>query len=161
MYYMRVFKPLPCLELLKQTFDYNSETGELIRRNGRKCGARNKKGYYVVKVKGPTYQVSRICYYLHTGEDPGQLMVDHKDQDPGNNKFENLRLADNSLNASNVRQRKGFSFDKNPLRRKSPYQVTLYHKGKRVVSKYYSCPLLARLAYVEAVRTHKGLILPV
>ena len=162
MYYMRANKPLPSLELLKETFEYNSKTGELIRKkNGRVCNTRSTKGYFVVKCKGPMYQVSRICYYLHTGVEPGALFIDHIDQDPTNNRIDNLRLADNALNQSNIRQQKGYTYEDNPRRRKSPWHMTLMHKGRRVVSKYYSCPLLARLAYVEAVRTYKGLIIPV
>ncbi len=162
MYYMRAHKPLPSLDLLKQKYDYNSETGELIsKRTGKALKGVNSNGYITVSIKNKTYVASRICYYIHTGEDPRDLVVDHIDQDRTNNRFENLRLLPYHLNSSNVRQFSGFSYDRNPRRHKSPYHMTLFHEGKRIVSKYYPCPLLARLAYVEAVRTHKGIILPV
>ena len=41
-----------------------------------------------------------------TGEDP-ELFVEHIDQDPTNNKWDNLRLATHSQNAVNIRQHKG------------------------------------------------------
>ena len=56
-----------------------------------------------VKVDGGQYRVSRVIYFMANGVDPGELQVDHKDQNPMNNNVGNLRLGDDSLQGHNRR----------------------------------------------------------
>jgi hypothetical protein len=37
-----------------------------------------------------------VAWYLHTGEDPGNLQIDHIDRNRSNNKFSNLCLANST-----------------------------------------------------------------
>lgn len=45
-----------------------------------------------VGVDGVRYLASRLIYFMAYGEDPGDIQVDHKDQNPLNNNAGNLRL---------------------------------------------------------------------
>lgn len=54
------------------------------------------------------WQLSRVIWGLHNG-DPGDLMVDHIDGDPSNNRIGNLRLATNSQNQMNRKSSRPFS----------------------------------------------------
>jgi len=152
-------KPIP--EIVREWFSYDSETGEITRKSTNTVQAtKNTKGYIVLCGKDrKTYQASRVAWFLHTGEDPGEMFVDHINQQVDDNRFENLRLLDYSDNKINSHQL-GYFKSKDPKRRKSPYQVKLKVRGKWVVSKYYSCPLLARLGYIDAIREHRGINIP-
>lgn len=102
--------PLPSLEVLKERFEYDPESGFLIARKamqrrpkGSRAGCETKNGYRVVSVQTKTYKESRIAYYMATGEDPGDRLVDHIDGDPTNNAIRNLRLVDYAKNGLNRR----------------------------------------------------------
>ena len=56
-----------------------------------------------VGIDGRKYTASRVIYFMANGVDPGELEVDHKDQNPMNNNVGNLRLGDDSLQGHNKR----------------------------------------------------------
>ena len=47
----------------------------------------------------------KIAWFLHTGEDPGDMQIDHIGGQRDRNNFSNLRLVDNQGNAMNQRKR--------------------------------------------------------
>ena len=100
-------KPLPPLEELQKAFDYDPITGILINRaTGNIQNCLDSKGrYVVVSYKNESWQSHRFCFYLGTKKDPGNMQVDHIDQNKQNNKLENLRLRTNSQQQLNTRLR--------------------------------------------------------
>ena len=96
---MRI-KALPELELLKETFDYDSKTGE-IKRKGKVAGWVDEKGYRRVRYKGATLFVNRVAWALGNNQQPPiNMVVDHIDEDPSNNRLDNLRLLTISQNSA-------------------------------------------------------------
>jgi hypothetical protein len=91
-----IFKPLPSQEHLRAEFSYEPETGVLMRRKSR-----NNKPLVPLKGKPDGYKVHRLIWMWMTGEDPGHLLVDHRDRNHLNNRWNNLRLSDYSGNGSN------------------------------------------------------------
>ena len=109
---MRKPKPLPSAEYLRECFDYNSETGDLVwkerprehfktepswrgfnaRYAEKGAGHLRKAGYRPVHINDGLYLAHRIVTKWMTGEEPPKT-VDHHDGDPANNKWENLRPA--------------------------------------------------------------------
>ena len=72
--------------------------------NGRDAG--NEAGtrlcpYFNVGICGLRLQNHRIVFALSTGVDPGNLQIDHIDNDGSNNDPTNLRLATNLQNSRN------------------------------------------------------------
>jgi len=95
-------------ERMRQLFRY--EDGQLICRVSRKGGTQvgdvagslhKPTGYLRVRVDGQEYKVSRIIYALHYG-DPGDLVIDHIDQNTTNNRIENIRAVTNEGNRRNL-----------------------------------------------------------
>jgi hypothetical protein len=105
--------PLPPLERLNELLEvveippdkYGEWSGLVwkVKRNGTR-GIGNVVGSlrrpknqpdrldWLVGVDGVRYMASRVIYYMTHGEDPGDVEVDHKDQNPLNNNAWNLRL---------------------------------------------------------------------
>lgn len=95
------------VERARLYFRYDPVTGDLIYRhvfgqsvqfNGRWAGkvAGGKprlNGYISVSIKGVRFYSHRIIWALVTGNDPGNMTIDHIDGDRKNNLFQNLRLA--------------------------------------------------------------------
>ena len=106
---MPKFKPLPSVRRLKEVFDIdkNSPSGlrNKITRGRLKAGLpAGTKGvyYWVAAIDGCYYTVQRIVYAMHTGVDPGDLLVDHINRDRYDNTPSNLRLVHHQLNSANA-----------------------------------------------------------
>jgi len=99
---------LPDQKELKSLFDYDPETGILLRRTniggnqpGSPVGSLTSAGYLRVGIKGKQYKVHRIIWKIMTGDDPKDLDIDHINRNKTDNRFCNLRLvcrAKNKLN---------------------------------------------------------------
>jgi len=111
---------LPSQEVLRQLLDYNPETGSLVwrdrplslfpdARSGKIWNSRyaRKEAFRTTDVsgyrRGAIFNVPvlahRVIWKLMTGDDPD--VIDHKDGNPSNNAWDNLRsvsLADNARN---------------------------------------------------------------
>ena len=96
--------PLPPIEYLRSMFRYDPETGDLRELTGEIVKAykvgRNEE-YKRFRIGTKMYLVHRVCFAIHTGVDPGELVVDHIDRDPNNNKASNLRAVRHEENAQN------------------------------------------------------------
>ena len=99
-------KPLPKQEVLQKLYDYNSDTGVLIgKRYGKIVGYKTGRGLYLmVNIKRKNYQIHRIIWRLMTGEDPGELVIDHINKDKLDNRWCNLRAITVGDNRSNHSQ---------------------------------------------------------
>lgn len=94
-------------DLLKNTLEYNPLTGKftsLVNSKARKIGAVlgtiSVDGYVVIRFNGKIVPAHRLAFLYMTGEWP-PMFVDHIDRDRTNNKWENLRLADWTINNRN------------------------------------------------------------
>jgi Demerecviridae HNH endonuclease len=96
-------------ERLKEILDYNPDTGvfKWRCRNNKKsrfkegdvAGSLNRKGYRRVTVDGREYKEHRLAWFYMTGTWP--KMVDHKNRVRSDNRWDNLRLGNPSLNSFN------------------------------------------------------------
>ena len=91
-------------------FDYDEEHGKLYWKEkthdafansliGREAGNVDEDGYIRVSIFCEKYKVHQIIWFLHTGE--WSSLIDHIDNDQGNNRFSNLRPATNQQNQWN------------------------------------------------------------
>ena len=129
---------LPPAERLWDEFAYNPLTGEMfwqVRKQGRQMGRPAgtwDNGYRKVVIDRQPCLLHRVVWVWLTGEDPGELMVDHIDRDRGNNRLWNLRIGTQELNSVN---RPGKGYQRRD--RKTPWLVTRYtDKGVRAMESY-------------------------
>jgi len=131
---------------LKEILVYDPETGIFTRRKpwgSRKAGdipgSISKHGYWQIGVFNQTYGAQVLAWLYFYGEWPSSL-VDHINQNKTDNRIDNLRLADYSVNAHNtvVRQTntsgvKGVSLQslRNGKRVGKPWIASIMISGKR------------------------------
>lgn len=106
---MRRAKKLPDVNYLREILHYDPDTGDLrwkmkISRKvvvGAIAGTLNKKqNRWQIQIGGVIYKTARIVYYMHTGIEPlGE--IDHKNNNPSDNRFDNLRDSTHSQNNMN------------------------------------------------------------
>lgn len=93
---------LPPLDILNQTFFYESETGKLFWRKNdniysssmtrvlnKEAGSLCTNGYRKIKFQKKYYLAHRIIWKINTGNDP--LYIDHINKNRSDNKISNLR----------------------------------------------------------------------
>ncbi len=120
----------PTQSELKQRLNYDAETGVFVRiaadagsqrrRIGRPAGTLNKaSGYVQFHVCGGLRYAHRMAWIYVHGSIPEGAKIDHANQDRGDNRLCNLRLATHADNLRNCKVRtdnssgvKGVYFDR-------------------------------------------------
>jgi hypothetical protein len=166
---------MPSQEYLQECFEYDEDTGILTWKvrplhhfenshsmnvsNAQFPGKKilnNKKGYYVVKIKGKYYQVNRIVWKLLKGTEPENI-IDHIDGDSLNNKIGNLREASNSENSRNVKFNKTNKLGvKGVCQKCNKYQAQISYDGEVHSLGFYDTVEEASLVYQIASLKHHG-----
>jgi hypothetical protein len=149
---------------LREILSYEPDTGVLAWRvsgRGRKpCGVAGTpcRGYTHVKVDGGQYLAHRLAWLYMTGEWPPD-QIDHVSGDRADNRWLNLRLADNSKNRANTGRSvvntsglKGVSWDK--ARHKWRADIKVHGKSSNLGC--FGCKADAALAYDRSAILFSG-----
>lgn len=126
-------------ERLRQLLSYDPATGLFTwkqnkpgKRIGEAAGCDKGGGYMSISVDGTQYNAHRLAWLYVTGDWPAQF-VDHKDGNPSNNSFGNLRLANRSQNNHNSRRRAHNSSGiKGVYRKKNRWAVSITVNRKKI-----------------------------
>ena len=135
-------------EYLKERFEYDSETGQLIWRThlrkaryvGKPAGTK-RKGYIYIYLDKKQQSAHRLIWIFHHGFIPENKQIDHIDGDKTNNRMENLRLASRCENMWN-REAKGYRL------KNGKYEVAIRHLKKLIYLGRYDTEEEARAVYV-------------
>lgn len=127
------------LDYIREYFEYDPATGFMY-----KCGESRRRGifknqissfdgiYYKVYVLGKYYKLHHVAWFLYYSEWPITL-IDHRDQDPLNNKINNLRSSTSIKNAANryklSKLPTGIYKARNRFEAKMKYKRIYYHFG--------------------------------
>ena len=128
--------------------------GDVAGRLGKRNGGKQD---WQFMFKGNNYLVSRAVWYLSTGEDPAEKLVDHIDKNPLNNNLSNLRLADVMLQNNNKSIRRNNKSGAQGVSRNTQinkWRADVRVKGKTMYLGSYTCLLEAAAAYNDAVQKH-------
>jgi len=111
---------------LHEVLRYDPDTGEFrwrvrIRPNiqaGDIAGTRMRSDWWAIHLGGHVYRAHQLAWFYMKGE-WGRPVIDHRDGNPLNNRWNNLRLSTRSENCANRRRDitntsgfKGVSFDR-------------------------------------------------
>jgi HNH endonuclease/AP2 domain len=146
---------------LLEVLHYDSETGEFrwiealspAVKSGDLAGRTSPGGYRLITINRITYLAHRLAWLYMTGK-RWPPVIDHRDRDPSNNRWDNLRRATVSQNNANRRRPKsnacGF---KGVCRLPSGRWRAIIHKnGRRYELGVFATPEEAHAAYVAAAR---------
>ena len=126
---------------------------------GAIAGGLSGCGYFQIKIHGKLYKTHRLAWLYQTGIWP-RKDVEHKNGNPLDNRWANLRLvANDSLNQANAKRRidntsgyKGVFYRKDSKK----FRVRIQVKGKRIALGYFENPRTAHAAYVKAAVKYFG-----
>lgn len=131
---------------------------------GTNAGSLTNRGYWSVEINSKGMSVHRLIYSLyHNVAIPVNLVIDHIDRNPSNNKISNLRLVSPSENNRNRnfgdKQRLGIIFDDNQSKNYYRWRVCWIENGKRKSKSFklsnhlksYDFETAKELAFQEAV----------
>jgi hypothetical protein len=169
---MKEFKATPAQELLQELLDYDEDTGILTWKRRRKDFYQKERDSKEFNTRwagkragiihrgrreialgpfGGKYPASRIIWKLVYGVD-SPFCIDHKDNDPLNDRLDNLREATKGQNAANARmcklQKNGY---KGVHKTKSGrYEAKIVHRTVVHWLGTHDTPEEAHAAYCEA-----------
>jgi hypothetical protein len=97
---------------MKELISYDPEAGTFVwavsarghKRIGKLAGWRDDDGYLFIRLDGVLYAAHRLAWLYMTGEWPLNGFVDHKNTDPSDNRWSNLRDATKLVNQENRRR---------------------------------------------------------
>lgn len=96
------------LDEVRSQLSYNKRTGHLTWevnkpriRKGLRAGSWHIKGHREITVCGQVFREHRLIWWMVTGQDPGDLYIDHKNMQRDDNRWCNLRKATHSQNYIN------------------------------------------------------------
>lgn len=153
-------------EHLKSILHYNPDTGLFIRlinlsnstKVGDIIGSYSGNGYLHAQIGGKTYLLHRLAFFYMTGKFP-ENYVDHINGEKDDNKWVNLRKANNSENQMNSCKRKdntsgykGVTFRK----KNNMWESVIMSNGKYIYLGYFNNPEEAHEAYKTASLKYHG-----
>ena len=155
---------------LRKLLTYDPHTGlfhNIGNRNnngalaGMVAGTTTAYGYISIIINKKHYFAHRLAWLYMTGEWPSDL-IDHKNRIRSDNRFDNLRIASNSMNMQNaVEPRKNNSSGfLGVIPHGKAFRAQIMIGGKTKSLGTYSTPEKAHQAYLNAKAiTHAGAVL--
>ena len=166
-----ITKARPTADRVHKLLEYFPETGKFLWRSDRTlpgrviakagsiAGTKTKRGRWIISVDGRQYYAHHLAWLVMRGEWPAE--IDHINTDALDNRWENLRLGNDQLNAENKRQALttnkssgvlGVSHQKRS--RKNPWKAQIRIEGRIKYLGGFPTIEAAEAAYIEAKRRH-------
>jgi hypothetical protein len=145
---------------LRALLRYDRETGEfhwLKRMNGRiragdLAGTLTEEGYRRIWIEGRHYRAHRLAWLYITGE-WCPLLIDHRDGNPSNNRWNNLRRATSSQSNANRRvPRNNACGLKGVSQDRGRWRARIHKNGQKHHLGIFPTPQAAHAAYAKAAR---------
>lgn len=138
---------------LKELFLYDDETGAFFRKlktHLKLAGSTRKDGYIRIGVDSKLYYAHQLAWLYKTGEWCSN--IDHRDTNPSNNAWCNLRSATGVEQQFNQKNLKCFYFDKQRMR----YRTLIQIAGKKIYGKSCKTEDEAKTVADALKRKHHG-----
>lgn len=168
-------------DVVRELLDYDAATGQFTFRRrglhwfksqracnawnarfeGRPTGTDNGAGYTSLRLLGMSYKAHRVAWMWVFGKQPDGE-IDHVNQDPSDNRIENLRVASRAANQQNQRRAQRSNRSTGLLgayrdKATGRFRAAIRHNGKSLYLGQFDTAPEAHAAYVEAKRKlHEG-----
>lgn len=166
---LKVRRTIPPKERLHELLSYDPKTGELhwkiwrgntakpgsIAGSIRKPHRLGHKPYLWIGVDGIIYTAHRVIWKMMLGTEP-PAHLDHHDGDSLNNRWVNLRPADDHLNAANRVHTKSSGGYKGVYKRHGRFRAMIKVNQQAIHLGTYDTAEEAHAAYAAAARMHFG-----
>jgi HNH endonuclease/AP2 domain len=141
---------------LRELLHYDHDTGEFRwwKRAGNELCFGNVAGCVRICVLGRTYRAHQLAWLYVKGR-WGRPMIDHRDGDPTNNRWSNLRRATASQNGANSRRPRDNSSGYKGVflcRGSGRWRARVGKGGRKIHLGTFDTPEAAHAAYVAAAR---------
>jgi hypothetical protein len=153
----------PLCILAREVFDYDAETGALIRRTaagtraitGVPSGRADRHGHVRVRFDGKEYAAHRLVWLHVTGQLP-RGEIDHINGIRSDNRISNLRDVTHRVNLENRRcaTKRNVSGVLGVTKRGGSYSARIKLNGKPVYLGSFGSAAEAHAAYLAAKRAH-------
>ena len=152
---------------LKELIFYNPDTGvftltkfrrRTTRKIGDQLGSLTKAGYLETCINQKNYYLHRLAFLYMTGEMPNGV-VDHKNRNKADNKWDNLSCGTQQDNMENdiLPRKHGKLGYRGVHRYKDKFRAKIFHKGKQIHLGTFATVEEAANAYLKAkpaIHTH-------
>lgn len=109
---MNRIRPLPNRQRIAQVVDYDPPSGIFTwqatlsnrAQSGKVAGSLDHQGYVVIRIDGVLYRAHRLAWLIMTGASPTEL-IDHRNGNRADNRWDNLREASHTDNMCNSKVR--------------------------------------------------------
>jgi hypothetical protein len=123
---------------------------------GREINCTNDKGYITLTIFGRQYVLHRVIYAIVRGHWPTDE-IDHKDGNPLNNRWLNLRDASHAQNMRNKKMPSNNTTGlKGVIKRDAKFTARISHDGRNIWLGTYDSAQEAHAAYDKAARLFFG-----
>lgn len=148
------------LERLRETLDYNPDTGVFVwlvtasnrAPKGTQAGRDNGNGYRRISIDRHGYYAHRLAWFYVYGEWP-ENEIDHIDGTGTNNRISNLRQATNAQNMQNVtlyRTNTSGMTGVSWMKSLGKWEAYIWKNCKKIPLGYFDNMKAAGSAYLEA-----------
>lgn len=149
--------------------EYDPDTGLFRRKHIRRNattewhpGWVNDEGYFYIRVYGISFKAHRLAWACHYREWPSGI-IDHIDQNPGNNKISNLRnasFAENSWNFKMHSNNTSGSTGVYWIKRRQRWSARIYKNNQEIHLGYFVNKVDAAAARRAGELHHYGAFAP-
>jgi|SRR5882724_4046405 len=150
---------------LRELFFYDPQDGSWTRliatgyrkrhKSGPVEGYKDKLGRIHIRADRKLYLSSRLAWLYQTGDWP-KLFVDHKDGNPSNNRWNNLREATHTQNMRNRKPQRNVCGYKGVFRKNRTFRAKITVNYRPIYLGRYKTAEEAALAYNEASKKYHG-----
>jgi len=146
----------PLVATIKDWFDYNPETGVLLRKKKTRSDAFDEVNYHnTIPFQGWNFPYAVLCWIVYYGVYPTKW-IDHKDRIKSHNWITNLREATPQQNQQNKVGCGTFPKGVAWRDRKNPWLARIRVEDKRINLGSYPTMEQAAQAYIDACIKYHG-----
>lgn len=133
---------------IKKGYTYDEVSGKVYGVRGKEIVRKDTRGYIVINLDGCQLKAHHLAWYIKYNNTPE--ILDHINGNPLDNRISNLRSVSHQQNMFNIKNVKGYYFNKT----NKNYQSYIKVDKKMIHLGVFNTPDEAHKAYLDAKKTY-------